>query len=68
MTARDLSGWIVYGTDGKPTKTKICMGHGTFKDGTTQSLCFAHGHARAGVFKGMATILEECGYGDMSKV
>ncbi|KAG2071495.1 hypothetical protein BDR04DRAFT_1016009 [Suillus decipiens] len=68
VTARNSSGQIIYGTDGKPTKIKICMGHGTFKDGTPQSLYFADGNARGGIFKGMATILEERGYGDMSKV
>jgi hypothetical protein len=34
VMARDSAGKIIYGTDGKPTRTKICMGNGTFKDGS----------------------------------
>jgi hypothetical protein len=68
VMARDLSGKIIYGTNGKPTRTKICMGDGTFKDGSPQSLYFPEGHPRAGIFKGMVTILEERGYEDVSNV
>ncbi|KAG2064344.1 hypothetical protein BDR04DRAFT_1130802 [Suillus decipiens] len=68
VTARNLAGKIIYGTDGKPSKTKIRMANGTFKDGSAQSLYFPEGHACRGVFKGMATILEECGYSNTSNI
>lgn len=44
---------------GKPQKKKIQMASGHFTDGTEQPLYFPEGHARAGVFKGMAVILTE---------
>lgn len=69
VTKRDpVSGDIVYKADGKPEKIKIRMVDGCFADGTPQPLYFPEGHPRAGVFKGMAKILEEHGFGDMSKV
>jgi hypothetical protein len=68
VTAKDAAGKIVYGTDGKPSKVKVRMGDGTFKDGSPQSLYFPDGHPRAGIFKGMAVILEERGYCDMLRV
>jgi transposase len=49
-------------------KIKVRMANGHFADGTPQPLYFPEGHERAGVFKGMATILQERGFGDMSKV
>lgn len=63
-----VSGDIIYKADGKPEKIKIRMVDGCFTDGTPQPLYFPEGHPRAGVFKGMAKILEERGFGDMSKV
>ncbi|KDQ28737.1 hypothetical protein PLEOSDRAFT_1075675 [Pleurotus ostreatus PC15] len=68
VTARDGDGKVIHGADGKPLKKKIKMSNGTLKDGQTQDLYFLKGHERAGVFKGMAVILQERGYGDMSKV
>jgi hypothetical protein len=68
VTARNSVGKIIYGADGKPSKTKIRMANGTLQDGSAQPLYFPKGHACEGVFKGMAVILEERGYGDMSKV
>ncbi|KIK78536.1 hypothetical protein PAXRUDRAFT_16820 [Paxillus rubicundulus Ve08.2h10] len=68
VTAKDAAGKIVYGTDGKPSKVKVRMGDGTLKDGSPQSIYFPDGHPRAGIFKGMAIILEERGYCDMSRV
>lgn len=44
------------------------MTDGRLPDGTPQSMYFPEGHPRAGVFKGMAVILQERGLGDMSKV
>jgi hypothetical protein len=68
-TKRDpVTGKIEYKTDGSPMKIKVHMADGHFADGTSQPLYFPEGHARAGVFKGMATILEERGFGDMSNV
>lgn len=63
-----LTGKIMHKQDGMPKKTKIWMGDACFKDGMPQPLYFLEGHECAGVFKGMAKILEEQGYGDMSKI
>ncbi|KAG2046831.1 hypothetical protein BDR06DRAFT_992017 [Suillus hirtellus] len=68
VTTRNSVGKIIYGANGKPSKTKIRMANGTLQDGSAQPLYFPEGHAHEGVFKGMAAILEERGYGDMSKV
>ena len=63
-----ITGKTMYQPDRKPEKIKIRMGDAQFKDGSPQPLYFPEGHERAGVFKGMAQILEERGYGNMSKV
>jgi hypothetical protein len=47
-------------------KVKMC--DVTFKDGSPQSLYFSNGHELAGVFKGMAIILNERGHANVSKV
>lgn len=52
----------VRGPNGKVLKTKIRMGDAQFKDGSPQSLYFPSGHPKAGVFKGMTLLLNECGY------
>jgi transposase len=57
------TGRIIY-KDGKPEKVKIRMQDAQFADGTPQPLYFPEGHERAGVFKGMAVILEERGFKD----
>lgn len=49
----------VYGSNGRVLKHKIKMVDATFADGTPQSLYFDASHKKAGVFKGMAVILEE---------
>ena len=68
-TLRDpVTGAIVYDSKGSPVKIKVRMANGTFADGSPQPLYFPEGHKRAGVFKGMAIILQERGFGDMSKV
>ncbi|KAG1902850.1 uncharacterized protein F5891DRAFT_890165, partial [Suillus fuscotomentosus] len=41
---------------------------GTFEDGSLQSFYFPEGHPHVGIFKGMAKILEEHGYGNMADV
>ncbi|PPR05890.1 hypothetical protein CVT24_006615 [Panaeolus cyanescens] len=38
------------------------MANRSFADGREQAFYFPEGHPQAGIFKGMATILEECGY------
>ncbi|KAF8237412.1 hypothetical protein L208DRAFT_1247999, partial [Tricholoma matsutake] len=43
-------------------KVKVCMSDGTLPSGKPQLLYFPEGHQRAGVFKGMAIILEERGF------
>jgi hypothetical protein len=63
-----LTGEIVYKPNGTHKNIKIQMSDARFKDGSPQPLYFPDGHSHAGVFKGMAKILEEQGYGDMSKV
>jgi hypothetical protein len=64
----------VLGADGKPTyspdgkilKMKVQMTNGILADGSSQCFYFPHGHPRAGVFKGMAVILEERGFSKAS--
>jgi hypothetical protein len=63
-----VTGKIEYTPDGSPAKIKVRMADARFADGNAQSLYFPEGHERAGVFKGMAVILQERGFGDMSKV
>jgi hypothetical protein len=59
VNALDTNGKPIYTPDGKILKTKIQM-HGTkFADGTPQSLYYLAGHKKAGLFKGMAVILQE---------
>jgi hypothetical protein len=55
------NGQPVYGPDGKILKHKVKMVDATFADGTPQSLYFDASHEKAGLFKGMAVILEERG-------
>lgn len=52
----------IYGPDRKPIKEKVRMANGTFRDGREQKFYFPEGHPQVGLFKGMATILEERGY------
>ncbi|KAI0371845.1 hypothetical protein BV20DRAFT_941233 [Pilatotrama ljubarskyi] len=59
---RDENGRPIFGCDGKPMKEKVPMMDACFADGSPQSLYFLPGHPRAGVFKGMALILQERGY------
>jgi hypothetical protein len=57
-----------YGPDGKILKTKVQMTNGILGDGSRQCFYFPHGHPRAGVFKGMAVILEERGFSRASNL
>ena len=57
--ALDTSGKPIDTPDGKILKTKIQMHGAKFADGTPQSLYFPDGHEKAGLFKGMAVILQE---------
>ncbi|THV01839.1 hypothetical protein K435DRAFT_654565 [Dendrothele bispora CBS 962.96] len=68
VTSKDSNGRTIFRPDGKPWKERVPMGPGKFKDGTSQSFYFPVGHPKAGLFKGMAEILKERGYGDWSKV
>ncbi|KIM77358.1 hypothetical protein PILCRDRAFT_76818 [Piloderma croceum F 1598] len=54
-----------YGPDGKILKTKVQMRDGTFADGSPQTFYFPEGHAREGVFKGMAVT---CGSGPLLRM
>jgi len=63
-----VDGKPVYGVDGKLLKQKVLMTDGTFADGSPQEFYFSTGHAREGVFKGMAIILEERGFVDAPKL
>jgi hypothetical protein len=65
INAVDDAGKAIYGPDGKILKRKIPMANGKFKDGTEQLFYYPEGHACAGLFKGMVTILEERGYRDV---
>lgn len=65
---RDVNGRTLRGTDGKPITYKASMTPGRFSDGRPQSFYFPPGHPRAGIFKGMAVILEEHGYSNATKL
>ena len=58
----------VYTPDGKLKKEKVRMVDGRFANGITQPLYFPPDHPNAGVFKGMAIILEERGYRNVQKI
>ena len=62
-----MTGKPICKPDGSSEKIKICMKDGQLPSGEPQSFYFPEGHPRAGPFKGMALILEERGFGDMSK-
>ncbi|KIK75976.1 hypothetical protein PAXRUDRAFT_171134, partial [Paxillus rubicundulus Ve08.2h10] len=57
----------VYAANGKINKIKVPMEDGAF-DGKAQPLYFPPNHKRAGTFKGMAVILEECSFGDVANL
>jgi len=62
------NGKDIYGTNGKVLKTEIKMGHSIFQ-GKPQSLYFfPPDHENAGLFKGMAIILEEQSFKDARKL
>lgn len=63
-------GKLIYTPDGKYLKKKVRMGNGKFADGTEQAFYWASDSdlPHAGEFKGMATILEEQGFKDVSKM
>jgi hypothetical protein len=61
-TVIGTDGKPVYGPDGKVLKEKVRMADTHLPDGSTQSLYFPPGHELAGLFKGMAIILEERGF------
>jgi len=58
----DSQGRQLYTPDGTKLKKKVEMTPGTLPNGEPQSLYFPEGHPRAGVFKGMAVILQERGF------
>jgi hypothetical protein len=59
VNALDTNGKPIYTPDGKILKTKIQMHGAKFVNRTFQSLYFPDGHEKAGLFKGMAVILQE---------
>src|SRR5260370_37722890 len=66
-----LTGKIMYHPDGSIEKTKILMQDGHFENGEPHPLYFPINHPNEdlwGVFKGIAVILEERGFGEISKV
>ena len=66
-----ITGKVVYRPDESIEKTKILMKDGCFNNGEHQPLYFPMDHPDKnlqGKFKGMAVILWEQGFGDMSKV
>ena len=69
VTKRDpITKKPICNADGSYQKEKIRMEDAQFADGTPQPLYFPEGHARAGVFKGMVTILEERGFPNMAQI
>jgi hypothetical protein len=68
VNALDANGKPIYAPDGKILKTTVPMHGAKFADGTPQSLYFLAGHEKAGLFKGMAVILQERGLTEESKL
>jgi hypothetical protein len=68
VNVRGEDGQPVYAPNGKILKQKIRMVNATFADGTRQLLYFGETHEKAGLFKGMAVILEERGLVKESKL
>jgi hypothetical protein len=62
------NGKPIHTSSGEIKKMKVKMCNAMFKDGSPQSLYFPDGHKLAGVFKGMAIILNERGHADVSKI
>ncbi|KAF9501342.1 hypothetical protein BDN71DRAFT_1380070 [Pleurotus eryngii] len=60
VSQHDKSGNHIYTTAGGIVKTKVKVHGAKFSDEWPQSLYFPDGHIHAGLFKGMATILDEC--------
>jgi len=58
----NAEGQQVYAPDGTKLKKRVQMAPGTLPNGEPQSLYFPEGHPRAGIFKGMSTILQERGF------
>ena len=67
MTVVGENGKPVHEPGGEIKKMKVKMCDATFKDGSPRSLYFKFpdGHELAGVFKGMAIILNERGHADV---
>ncbi|KAJ7087942.1 hypothetical protein B0H15DRAFT_922898 [Mycena belliarum] len=63
---RDADGRLIYTASGVLQKTQVRM-HGAEFDGKPQDLYFPEDHEYAGIFKGMAVILEERGLGHIAK-
>jgi hypothetical protein len=72
VSKRDpVTGKLLYRPDRTVEKVKILMRDGCFENGEPQPLYFAMDHPDEnlrGMFKGMAVILQERGFGDMSKL
>lgn len=67
VTKRDpTTGKPVCKPDSTHEKIKICIKDGQMQNGQPQTLYFPEGHPHAGIFKGMAVILQERGLSDMS--
>jgi hypothetical protein len=64
----DEDGKPVHDTDGTVLKVCINMVDAKLADGTPQPLYWPEGHKQAGVFKGMAAILEERGFSGARKL
>jgi hypothetical protein len=59
---------MVHGHDGKVQKMWVNMCNARFTNGSPQSLYFPKSQPHPGVFKGMAVILEECGFVDAHRL
>src|ERR1700683_4122488 len=64
----DENGKLVHDKNREVLKKKVRMADGQLADGTPQCLYYPDGHECAGVFKGMAVILEERGYAGVQKL
>ncbi len=61
VTKSDAEWKVLRNEKGEAVKKKVQMHDGVLPDGSPQPLYFPADHPRAGIFKGMQLILEECG-------
>ena len=68
VSKHDAAGNLVHNANGSLAKEKIQMSNTVLQNGMVQALYYPAGHKQAGIFKGMAVILEEHGYAAAHKL